>query len=162
MTINGFAALISCLLQTWRAWSPIHDNQWFYLVSVSSVWYTCSAWSLIMTTNGFIGFSFLCTIDMKCLVSYTWQPMVLFGFSFCCTIDMKCLVSYTWQPMILFGLSFWYTIDMKQGWAPLSFPFRTFRSFPFFQRTEHSFQFFFWVFGDLWNPKERSVLLQKT
>ena len=39
-------------------------------------------------------------------------------------------------------------ITVYQGWALRSFPFRTFRSFPFI----------FWVFGDLWVPKERNVL----
>ena len=42
-----------------------------------------------------------------------------------------------------------------QGWAPDSFPFGTFHSL---KRTFHSFPFFFRVFGDLWDPKERSVL----
>ena len=30
-----------------------------------------------------------------------------------------------------FSLS-WTTTDLEQGWASRSFPFRTFRSFPFF------------------------------
>ena len=40
-----------------------------------------------------------------------------------------------------------------QGWAPRSFLFRSKK------RTLHSFPFFSWVFGDLWDPKESYVLL---
>ena len=47
--------------------------------------------------------------------------------------------------------------DFWQGWALRSFPFRTYRSFPFIFWTERSFPFIFRVFGDLWNPNERFV-----
>ena len=45
------------------------------------------------------------------------------------------------------------------GWAPRSFTFWTHRSFAFFKSMQRSFAFFFWVFGDLWDPKERCNLL---
>ena len=52
------------------------------------------------------------------------------------------------------------TLCANQGWAPRSFPFRTFRSFPFFYRMQRSFPFYFGVFGDLWDPKECSVIFR--
>ena len=61
-----------------------------------------------------------------------------------------------WQAFPL--LFYWLMLHLSQGWAPRSFPFRMFRSFPLFQKTFRSFPFFFWVFGDLWDPKERNVL----
>ena len=65
-------------------------------------------------------------------------------------IDARAAVQTTVQPpkqttvqvnksaLLVISLSLTYMYDI-QGWAPRSFPFRTFRSFPFFSR----------VFGDL-------------
>ena len=85
--------------------------------------------------------------------------------------DQQQKMSHAWIRISLLDLHL-----LLQGWAPRSFPFGTFRSFPFFKR---NIPFFSVLFSSFWrlmrpkrtqrtqhsfekNGKERNVLLQRT
>ena len=73
--------------------------------------------------------------------SFSSIPVFFSGLQYVGSFGLK-------YPFHIIWLHFWpmwlvFSYGLFQGWAPPSFPFRTFCSFPFSKRTQRSFPFFF-------------------
>ena len=122
---------------------------WFRLTRNCEIFAQISiSWNSREISQNTIFFSFL---DLSFLKTWNYNFFLRSGFVSVWRISRSWirLIIYTdphnWYN--LYCITMWSAAPQTQGWAPRS-PFGTFRSFPLFFR----------VFGDLWDPKERSVL----